>query len=98
MPKHYQHSDLVINLSHTGSIDKVVLEAMASGRLVLTCNEAFKNILDDKYLFRKRAPQKLAEKIVDLGNTRQDESLRKIIIEFYDLDNLIGKIISQFYF
>ena len=51
MPEYYQNSDLVVNLSHTGSVDKVVLEAMASGRLVLTCNEAFEDILDNKYLF-----------------------------------------------
>lgn len=43
--RYYAECDLFINLSDTGSTDKVVLEAMASGKLVLTSNQAFKNIL-----------------------------------------------------
>ena len=93
MPKHYQDSDLVINLSHTGSIDKVVLEAMASGCLVLTCNEAFKNVLDSKYLFKKKNPQDLIEKIINLKSVEKDKKLREIVIKDHNLNNLISKII-----
>ena len=96
MPKHYQDSDLVINLSHTGSIDKVVLEAMASGCLVLTCNEAFKNVLDSKYLFKKKNPQDLIEKIINLKSTKKDKRLREIVVENYNLNVLIKKIIQKF--
>ena len=96
MPKHYQDSDLVINISHTGSIDKVVLEGMASGCLILTCNEAFKDILDNKYLFEKKNFQDLAEKIINLKSTKEDRKLREIVIKSHNLDNLIGKIIRCF--
>ncbi|MCP6718834.1 MAG: glycosyltransferase family 4 protein [Patescibacteria group bacterium] len=97
MPRHYQNSDLIINLSQTGSIDKTVLEAMASGCSVLTCNEAFVNILDDRYFFEKKNPQDLAEKIISFKNSPREENLREIIIKDYNLDNLIDKIISKFY-
>jgi glycosyltransferase involved in cell wall biosynthesis len=94
MPRYYQNSDLVVNLSHTGSIDKTVLEAMACGCLVLTCNEAFLNILDNKYLFKKKDPQDLAKKILNLRSAEKDKNLREIVIKYHNLDNLIDKIIK----
>ena len=97
MPKYYQESDLMVNLSHTGSIDKVVLEAMACSCLVLTSNEAFANILHNKYLFREENPQELAEKIISLKNTEKDKNLREIVIKKHSLDGLIEKIIQEFY-
>lgn len=96
MPQHYQNSDLFINLSHTGSIDKTVLEAMACGCLVLTCNEAFQNILKKRYLFKKKDPQDLAKKILSLRSAKKDKNLREIVIRCHNLDNLIDKIISEF--
>jgi len=96
MPKYYQSSDLVINLTPTGSFDKVLLEAMASNCLILTCNEAFESILDNKYLFKKKDFQELAGKIIRLKEAKKDKKLREIVMENYNLDSLIGKIISKF--
>jgi len=96
MPEYYQDSDLVINLSHTGSIDKVVLEAMASGCLVLTCNEAFESTLDNKYLFKKKDPQELVVKIISLKEVKKDKKLREIVMENHNLKGLIDKIIRCF--
>ncbi|KKS07724.1 MAG: Glycosyltransferase [Parcubacteria group bacterium GW2011_GWB1_41_4] len=96
MPEYYQNADLVVNLSHTGSIDKVMLEAMACAIPVLTCNEAFRNILGEKYLFEKKNPQDLAEKIINLRAAGKDTSLREIVVKYHNLDNLIGKIIAEF--
>ena len=96
MPQHYQNADIFINLSHTGSIDKVVLEAMACGSLILTCNEAFEKILDNRYLFFKKNPQDLAKKIIILRGKEKDVNLRDIVVEYHNLDNLINKIISEF--
>ncbi len=96
MPEYYQWADLFVNPSSTGSLDKVVLEAMASGCLVLTCNEAYADILDGKYLFLRKDPDDLAKKVVNLMNTPQDRGLREIVIENHNLDNLIDKIISEF--
>ena len=96
MPKHYRESDLVVNLSYTGGIDKVVLEAMASGCLVLTCNEAFVAILDRKYLFKAGDSQDLADKIVELRHAPKDENLREIVVRSYNLDKLIEHILYEF--
>ena len=97
MPEYYQEADFFINLSHTGSIDKVVLEAMACGIPVLTCNEAFKKILDNKYLFNKRNPKDLTQKIMDIRNHRSEIKLREIVVKNYDLDNLITNIVKYFH-
>ena len=38
---------VLVNTSRTGSVDKVVLEAMASGTIPLTCNESFLSVFDE---------------------------------------------------
>jgi len=95
MLKYYQEANIFINLSHTGSIDKVVLEAMACAVPVLTCNEAFQGILDEKYFFKKKDYQGLTEKIINLRDADKDNSLREIVVRNHDLDDLIKKIIKK---
>ena len=97
MPEQFQWADLFVNPSSTGSLDKVVLEAMASGCLVLTCNEAYKEVLAGKYIFRRGDAENLAVKIADLMTAQRDEALREIVVKNHNLDNLIDKIISEFY-
>jgi glycosyltransferase involved in cell wall biosynthesis len=45
VPECYARAALVVNSSHTGSVDKVVLEAFACGRPVLSCNESIPPLL-----------------------------------------------------
>ena len=45
IPDLYQRAHLFVSGSRTGSVDKVVLEAMACGLPVLTCNESFVPLL-----------------------------------------------------
>jgi glycosyltransferase involved in cell wall biosynthesis len=102
MPPHYQGADLFINMSGTGSVDKVVLEAMASGCLVLTSNEAFEPILPKELMVEKNNPNALAEKIKWLRDLSENEKielrhkLRQEVVENHNLDNLAKKIITQF--
>jgi len=87
IPKFYADGDLFVNFSDMGSVDKVILEAVATGLLVLTSNEAFRDILPEKYL-----TEKALEKIITLSKAKKDESLRECIIKDYSLKNLIEKI------
>jgi glycosyltransferase involved in cell wall biosynthesis len=96
MPEYYQASDVFVNLSHTGSMDKVVLEAMACGIPVLTCNESFDSLLDKKYRFEKKNYKELADKIFRIKNDGFKDGLRKIVVDNYNLDNLIDKITNEF--
>jgi len=100
---YYQDCDLLINLSQTGSMDKVVLEAMACQRLILTCNEAFIDFLNDqRFIFQKKNPQDLAQKIINLMNLPLEkkqaigQQLRDKVVKNHNLDNLVNRIISQY--
>lgn len=94
IPDFYQKGDLFVNFSDTGSIDKVILEAMASGLLVLTSNEAFKNILPEKY-FTSKNSEEIAEKIIKLSESGIDPGLRDYVVKNHSLENTIGFILND---
>lgn len=102
VPAFLQQADLFINLSGTGSIDKAVLEAMASGCLVLTSNEAFVNILPSDLMVEPNNPKALAEKIKWVMSLNKEKIiewqslLREIVITHHNLDTLVEKIVNQF--
>ena len=98
----YWKSDLSVNLSPTGGVDKVVLESIASGLPVLVSNHAFKDYLgvySDRLIFKERDFHDLAQKIISL---EKSEDLPDIIKELQDevgkrasLISLIKKIVSE---
>ena len=93
IPEFYKEGDLFVNLSDTGSLDKAVLEAMASGLLVLTSNEAFKEILPSRN-FVNNDPMDIAEKIILLSKEDPNPELREYVIKNHNLNNLIDKLLS----
>ncbi len=90
----YREGNLFVNFSDTGSIDKAVLEAMASGLLILTSNEAFRNILPEKY-FTSKNPVEIAGKIVASSDISADPALRNYVAEKNSLGNTIKSILSN---
>lgn len=100
--KNYQQADLFINLSHTGSVDKTVLEAMASGCLVLTSNIAFKDIIGEDFMVKENNPDNLAEKIkwlMDFPASEKSEIkkyFRQIVVVNHNLYVLAAKIVGFF--
>jgi glycosyltransferase involved in cell wall biosynthesis len=102
MVPYYQEADLFINMSGTGSVDKVVLEAMASGCIVLTSNEAFAKIIPSELMVEKDNPSALAKKIkwvMELSiEDKKDyvSRLREIVVKSHNLPNLAKKLIKQF--
>lgn len=96
-----QSADLFVNLGLTGSLDKAILEAMACGLPVLTCNEALASVLGEYsglLMYPKKDFHQLAEKINLLrsmsGDKKADLSsgLRKIVVEKHNLIGLVDKI------
>lgn len=99
-----QVADLFVNMSHTGSLDKVILEAMACGLPVLTCNEALFEILGpwrEKLIFGKKNFSELTQKIMGIyqlsGREKENigQDLRKIVIREHEISSLINKILSE---
>ena len=98
-----QSADLFINLSQTGSLDKAVLEAMATGVIVLTSNPAFKKLLPPELIAINGNPQKLSQQIQSLIILNEEEKLklrqqlRQVIVKYHNLDSLAKKIAALFY-
>lgn len=100
-----QKSDLFINTSHTGSLDKAILEAMSVGLPVLTCNEALIGILgeyEDSLMFSKENSEALVEKIKYIMNMKNSselgKSLRNIVVENHSIKKFIEKIVKRYVF
>ncbi|MDP3902169.1 MAG: glycosyltransferase family 4 protein [bacterium] len=95
----YQSGDLFINLSDTGSLDKAILEAMASGLKILTSNEAFKNIVPEDN-FTNNDPSMIAEKIESLVKHNGDigSNLAEYVAKNHGLGSLISNIANFFFY
>lgn len=103
---YYQNCDLFVSTSDTGSLDKAVLEAMASEKPVLTSNEAFKgilnNYLDGQLIFEEGNAAQLSERIdsmLGMEERSRDElglNLRNIVSQNHNLDKLMDKFIIIF--
>ncbi len=95
MPAIYQQADLLVNLSDTGSLDKVVLEAMASGVRVVSSNEAYYRILPEKNLCSKR-PEEISRAIEGALTEPSPQYLRDYVVENHNLTSLIVSLIKHF--
>lgn len=88
--------DVTLNASGTGSLDKAVLESMASGVPVLSTNEAFKDVLSPFDLYREASDiSECASRLAELLKTDSIDrpALRKVIEEHHSLKNLISYIV-----
>jgi len=104
--KYLKEADLMVNSSLTGSLDKTMVEAMACGVPVISCNEALAEILDNHYreelIYSRGNFKQLAEKIdsilkksqVDRQNIGRD--LRRVVVENHSLEKFTDKILASY--
>ncbi len=101
MVRYYKETDLVIGLTPYGGIDKVILEGMASGCLVLTSNEANRRYFGhyaDNLIFNHHDSVHLAHKIESLNcmpaeqKKEMSEFLVRSVEQNHNLTNLINRI------
>ncbi|MHC4845126.1 MAG: glycosyltransferase, partial [Planctomycetota bacterium] len=105
MPDAMRRARVLVNTSRTGSLDKVVLEAMACGTLPLTCNESFQPVfgpeLSKRLMFPKGDPAALAEALARLLAMSPEESaalgarLRDLVLAEHDLCRLIPLLVAE---
>lgn len=98
--KEYQRHHILIHTSRTGSVDKVVLEALASGRLVITSSEAFADLAKEGliYAFPAGDYKSLANKIEEIYKSGAldkipDQRAIDYVRKNHNLENLIKKIV-----
>ncbi len=98
----YDEHDVFVNLTTTGSFDKVILEAMSCELPVLVCNRAYEEIfpsgLTSFLIFEEKNANDLADKIIAVATLPPQKlydlkkMLRRIVVESHNLDNLISKL------
>lgn len=107
VPAAFQRCTLYVNPSLTGSVDKVVLEAMACGRPVITCNESFPPILEplgreaEWCTFAPGNAGELADRIEHWLRLRQDvrdsigARLRELVVADHEVDRLMERLCRE---
>ncbi len=107
VPALYHRANVLINASLTGSVDKVVLEAMAARRLVLTCNESFPpifEVLGDRakcLQFEAGNANDLAQQLEVLlklhGPARDTltNDLHDIVARDHEVDQLMARLVRE---
>ena len=105
MPCWYQRSTVNVNLTPTGSGDKVALEAMSCGRPCIVANVGFRETLGryaGTLLFRYGDPVDLAQRlewICSLPDSKRVSTggyLREQIIRMHSLSGLADRLVSVF--
>lgn len=101
----FQEADAAVNMTQTGSFDKTMLEAMASGALVLSSNLAWLKFFDEELqellLFRQNDPHDLAQKLAKVLNLEPAirlglrGKLRNIIINHHSQKQWALKLIEN---
>jgi glycosyltransferase involved in cell wall biosynthesis len=107
VPRWYAESTLVVNASRTGSLDKTVLEAMAMGRAVVSCNEAVPPVLAALGQEREQlrfspgdAPALAArlEALLELGPAGREQlglRLRAVVEKDHEVESLMARLVRE---
>ncbi|TAJ11725.1 MAG: glycosyltransferase [Planctomycetota bacterium] len=107
VPDSYARATLVVNASHTGSLDKVVLEAFACARPVVSCNESIPPLLAPlgaraPWLhFDKGDAASLARaigRLLDLPAAERDalgRTLRSEVAAHHEVDALMARLCRE---
>lgn len=107
IPREYSRASVVVNASSTGSIDKVVLEAMASRRPFVSCNEAVPFVLRElgadvgRFTFVPGDARDLARKVgwwlerSEAERAAFGARLRAIVARDHEVDALMLRLVRE---
>lgn len=99
LPKLYSEHTLFVHASRTGSVDKVVLEALASGLPVFTSSEAFGEDIPGVWKFPEGEGGKLAEvisRVFESGGIVYTTKGREWVEKHHSQDGLIDAILAVY--
>jgi glycosyltransferase involved in cell wall biosynthesis len=107
IPAYYRRASCLVSASRTGSVDKVVLEAMAAGRPVVTCNDSFPRVFESlgdeasSLLFEPGDVMGLADRVGDIlsqeppARAALGERLRAIVARDHELERLCDRLVRE---
>ncbi|HEC30491.1 MAG TPA: glycosyltransferase [Candidatus Yonathbacteria bacterium] len=101
--RYLQESDLFVNMSNTGSLDKAILEAMSCGIAAMTSNEAYEDMLSsyEGLFFQNGDHEEFSKNIVSYMSKTDEEklkiknTLREEVVKTHDLGHLMGRIVDN---
>lgn len=105
LPTWYRRCTVHVNLTPTGSGDKVAWEAMACGRPCVVANEGFRETLGiyaENLLFEHGNPESLAERLLWVLSLEEREReivgayLREQVVKFHSLERLVERLVALF--
>ncbi len=99
LPRVYQSHNIFLHTSQTGSVDKVVLEALACGLAVFTSSNAYDNLSALVSRFTQGDAQDLAKKIAGQfpnGRVPLNETGAHFIQENFSLERLLKKVTTYY--
>lgn len=98
IPQYYTKSFLHLSFSNTGSMDKSLMESLASGCPILTSNPALFNIINKEYRILNEDPNLVATQVLVIYNQQASinkNALRELIINRHDLSSFIIKLKNE---
>jgi glycosyltransferase involved in cell wall biosynthesis len=100
LPALLNEQDIFFNFSTTGSLDKAVLEALATGVPAITTNEAFKKLLSPFGLYVEERDYTTLADTLDTIMNRPDRvaviaMLRNKVVEQHSLSKLIPALLAE---
>lgn len=97
----YAEHALYVNLTPSGSLDKTILEAMASERPILVLNRAFDNQIPEIHHIYDLDKKIISQKIDTILSLSEEEKHRlgknnhRYALEVHDLNLLIGDLLTE---
>lgn len=88
----YQSHAVFVHLSKTGSLDKTILEAMACGMNVVSCNDAARAFLPSELLFDADNAGSLKDALLRARASAASPGLREYVVSHHNLDSLIATL------
>jgi len=90
--KLYREHELYVNLTPSGSMDKTIFEAMATGMTSLVSNIGLKELLDDYLVVENMDINDITEKITQILNSKKAYNLRDIIVQKHSIERLMVEL------
>lgn len=94
VPSAYTEADLFLHLSGTGSLDKVVLEALSAGCAVFSTNPATAEGCGEGWFWGGELDTMAAGHAIDLAQKGVSDTERRQIAERYDLDAFWKRVLK----
>lgn len=95
LPEIYASHDLLLHLSATGSLDKVVIEALVSGCVVFSTNSATEEGLGSVWYWRGALDNVAAARAIELAIYGVSSDIRIKTMKRYDLTSFIDRLCTM---